>query len=527
MNAQSFLAGTMVLAISNLLVKILGSVFRIPLGNLIGSEGLGYYQTAYPLFVFILAISTSGMPTAISKMVAERIKIGRYKSAYKIFKISLVILGAMGIVSFCIFFFGANMLSGMLNDKNAYYCIKALSVALLIVPCVNSFKGYFQGRSNMVPTSLCQISEQFVRVFMGLFLAYILLPKGKAMSAAGAAFGASLGGIVAFIVIFAIYLRSKEDIKNEILFCDEVEEEDTYDLVKQMLSIAVPIIIGSLVIPMMNTIDASMVKTRLISGGFSYSDANSLFGQYSGMAMTIVNLPQALTVSIAYSIVPAVSQSYIVKDMKKLKKNILLGTRLSNLIAMPCFVGVMILSTPIMKLLYPKEPSSIGSILLSMSFTIVLIALLQTFTAILQAIGKPMIPVINLLIASIFKLAITYIITPIPVINVKGAAIGTIVAYVIAMVLDYNCIKRELKMNFKIKDTFIKPLIMSCIMGVAVLLVYLLLSIFVGIKISALVSIIIGGFVYAFELLFMGGLSREELLSMPMGKKIAKKIYKN
>ena len=392
MSSQSFLKGTFVLAISNLVVKILGSIFRIPLGNLIGSDGIGYYQTAYPLFVAVLAISTSGMPTAISKMVAERIKLKRYKTAHKIFRISFLMLSSMGVLSFLIFFFGAGLLSDMLKDKNAYHSIRALSLALLIVPCVNAFRGYFQGRGNMVPTSFSQISEQFVRVFMGLFLAYILLPKGKPISAAGAAFGASLGGVAALVVILLIYIKNKAMIGKEIKMCDEKVEENTGKLIRQMLSIAVPIIIGSLVIPLMNTIDAAMVKTRLMSGGFSYEQANSLFGQYAGMAMTIVNLPQALTISIATSIVPAVSESFVVKDMKNLRKNVVLGTRMSNIIAMPCFVGVMFLSTPIMKLLYPKEPSSIGEILFAMSFTIVLIALLQTFTAILQAVGKPMLP---------------------------------------------------------------------------------------------------------------------------------------
>ena len=528
MNAQSFLAGTMILAISNLLVKILGSVFRIPLGNLIGSDGLGYYQTAYPLFVFVLAISTSGMPTAISKMVAERTKLGKHKTAHKIFKLSLTMLSIMGVISFCLFFFGANILSNLLKDKNAYYSIRALSLALLIVPSVNAFKGYFQGRSNMLPTSLSQISEQFVRVFSGLFLAYILRPKGKPMSAAGAAFGASLGGVIAFLVIVLIYFRNKKQIKKEIKNCDEVHEEHSIDLIKEMLSIAIPIIIGSLVIPFMNTIDSAMVKERLMSGGFSYSDANSLFGQYSGMAATIINLPQAITVSIAMSIVPAVSESFVVKDMKKLRHNIVLGTRLSNLIAMPCFAGVMILSTPIMKLLYPNEPESAGAILFTMSFTIVLIALLQTFTAILQAIGKPMIPVINLMIASIFKLLLTYLLTSMPSINVKGAAIGTAVAYIIAMILDYLWIKKLLKVNFNLKNTFLKPFIISVVMGASVYLSYTLLSFVIpSPKINTLLAIMVGGAVYLFELLFLGGISKKELMNMPGGKKLAKKIYKD
>ena len=528
MSSQSFLKGTFVLAISNLVVKILGSIFRIPLGNLIESDGIGYYQTAYPLFVAVLAISTSGMPTAISKMVAERIKLKRYKTAHKIFRISFIMLSTMGVLSFLIFLFGAGFLADMLKDKNAYYSIKALSLALLIVPCVKAFRGYFQGRGNMVPTSFSQISEQFVRVFMGLFLAYILLPKGKPVAAAGAAFGASLGGVAAFIVIVLIYIKNKRMIAQEIKLCDEKVEEDTSKLIRQMLSIAIPIIIGSLVIPLMNTIDSAMVKTRLMSGGLTYSNANSLFGQYAGMAMTIVNLPQALTISIATSIVPAVSESFVVRDMKNLRKNIVLGTRMSNLIAMPCFVGVMLLSTPIMKLLYPKEPSSIGEILFVMAFTIVLIALLQTFTAILQAVGKPMLPVINLFIASIFKLILTYVLTAIPSINVKGAAIGTIAAYSIAMVLDYICIKKMLKVNFRLKDSVLKPAIMSALMGVVIFISYNLSFMLIkNMKLACLVAMIFGGATYLFELFFMGGLSKSELLSIPFGKKIAKKIYKN
>ena len=195
---------------------------------------------------------------------------------------------------------------------------------------------------------------------------------------------------------------------------------------------------------------------------------------------------------------------------------------------MPCFVGVMFLSTPIMKLLYPKEPSSIGEILFAMSFTIVLIALLQTFTAILQAVGKPMLPVVNLFIASVLKLIFTYVLTAIPAINVKGAAIGTIAAYVIAMVLDYLCIKKMLKVNFRLKNSVVKPALMSAVMGLVIFISYNLSFMLIkNMKIACLIAMLFGGATYLFELFFMGGLSKTELLSIPLGKKIAKKIYKN
>lgn len=528
MNAQNFVTGTLILALSNLIIKILGAVFRIPLGNIILSDGIGYYQTAYSVFVAILAISTSGIPTAISKMVAERNRLGMYKTAKKVFTISIRIFLVFGILSFSLFFFGTDWLCNtVLKDKNAYYPIKALSLALLIVPTVNAFKGYFQGRSNMLPTSLCQISEQFVRVFSGLFLAKMLLPKGLQVAAGGAAFGASLGGIVAFLVIFIIYLKEKNLLNEEIALSQEEETERTGDLVKEMLSIAIPIIIGSLVIPIMNVIDSVIVKQRLMVGGISYKDANSLFGQFTGMAMTVVNLPQALTVSIVTSIVPAVSQSYVVRDLRTVRKNIRLGLRMGNLIAMPCFMGVMLMASPVMHLLYPKEGESVGSILFVMSFMILLIALLQTATAVLQALGKPMVPVIYLALATLVKLALTYYLTPIPGINVKGAVIGTLAAYFIAMFLDLLYIRKKLKMKFRFKATFLMPFIMSVIMGVFVKISY---SLFVMLtkspKISVVLAMLIGMLVYMYELFFMGGISKNELKNLPGTNRLLRTLYK-
>lgn len=529
MKSQNFITGTLILMVSNLIIKVLGAVFRIPLGNIILSDGLGYYQKAYSLFVAILAISTSGIPTAISKMVAERNKLGRYKTSKKIFMISIKLFLVLGVISSALFYFGAEKLSLMLlHDKNAYYPIKALALALLVVPVVNAFKGYFQGRSNMLPTSLCQISEQFVRVFSGLFLAYILLPHGLQLAAGGAAFGASLGGVIAFIVIFLIYLKEKRQIDKEIQLSEEEKEEKTSKLVKEMLAIAIPIIIGSLVIPIMNLIDSVLVNQRLMDGGISYKDANSLFGQFTGMAATVVNLPQALTVSIVTSVVPAVSQSFIINDLKTVRKNINMGLRMGNLIAMPCFFGVMLMAGPIMKLLYPKEGASAGSILFTMSFMIVLIAGLQTATAVLQALGKPMVPVVNLLLATVVKLILTYFLTPIPSINVRGAIIGTLAAYVIAFVLDLFYIKNMLRMNFKLKATFIIPLIMSFIMGIFVLLSYIVLNSFTGSsKLSVVFAMFVGMCVYLFELFFMGGISKKELENIPGGRKLMNKLYKN
>lgn len=528
MNSQSFVGGAFILAVSNLFVKILGSVFRIPLGNLIEAEGLGYYQTAYPVYTFILAASTTGLPVAISKMVAERTKLGDYKSANKVFKVSLLVLSFIGIVSFCIFFFFAKEISLWLNDINAYYSVKALSLALLIVPVAAAFRGYFQGRSNMVPTSVSQFFEQLARVAVGLFLAYYFLPKGKNVAAGGASFGASAGGIASILVVVIIYLKNLKKINYEISNSQIHTEESSQKILREMLYIAVPIIIGSMVTPMLNVVDSKLVKLRLVESGFSKENANILFGQYSGMAATIINLPQSLTMSVSMSIVPAISQGYIIKNYRQINKNILLGTRLTNLIAMPCMIGIMVLSTQIMNLLYPKEPDSIGQILFVMSFTVVFVGILQTYTAVLQALGRPMIPVINLFIASIFKIFLTYFLTYIPALNVKGAAIGSVVTYAMAAILNYIHIKRLTKVNIKAHLSYVKPLFMSVIMGIFVKVTYVLsLKIIGHSKISTILAILVGVVVYGYQVIFMGGVSRKELESSKIGRKIVSIFFEN
>lgn len=527
MDSQSFVGGALILAISNFLVKILGSVFRIPLGNMIDADGIGYYQTAYPVYMVILAIATTGLPVAISKMVAERTKIGDYKAVKKVFNISLIVLTVIGLISFSIFFFGAKGISLWLNDEKAYYSIKALSIALLIVPISSAFRGYFQGRSNMLPTSLSQLVEQLARVIFGLTLAYMLLPKGKEYAAGGASFGASAGGIASLIILVLIYFLNKRKINNEIKNSINDRNENNLDILREMFLIAVPIIIGCMVTPMLNVVDSKIIKVRLIESGFSRENANILFGQYSGMAMTIINLPQSLTMSISLSIVPAISRAFAVKNRKDINRNIVLGVRLTNLIAMPCMIGAMVLSTQIMNLLYPKEPDSIGEILFFMSFTIVFAGLLQTYTAVLQALGRPAIPVINLFIASIFKIVLTYFLTAIPLLNVKGAAIGSIITYFVAMILNYLYIKKLTNVNMRIHLSFLKPFVMSIIMGIFVKITLILsMKVINNSKICTLIAILVGVFVYGYQMIFMGGISKKELEKSKVGRKLSKSFFK-
>ncbi|SHJ98774.1 putative polysaccharide biosynthesis protein [Tepidibacter formicigenes] len=526
MGKNSFLKGAFILGVAGIVVKILGAFFRIPLGNIIGSEGMGYYQSAYPIYVLLLTISSAGFPAAISKLVSEKIALKDFKGAHKVFKVSFIALIITGIVTFGVLFFGGGYIVNSIKNPKAYYSMIAISPALLFVPIMAAFRGYFQGRQEMTPTAVSQIIEQFFRVCLGLYLAFLLLPKGREYAAAGASFGASAGALIGSLFMIFMYLKNKKHINKELSQSINTKVESVKEIINKLLIIAVPITIGSAIMPIMNMIDAAIVMRRLQYAGFTYEKANSLYGQLTGMAATLINLPQVLTMALAMSLVPVISHSFAVGNMIKAKNDIKSGVKVALLIGLPASFGLASLSTPIMKMLYPKEPLSVGQILLFLSMGVIFLSLIQTLTGILQGMGKAYIPVINLLIGATFKVGISYSLIAVPSINVKGAAIGTISAYIIATILNFYYIKRNMNINFEFGDFVLKPLISVIIMSICVILTYKMLFVKFGNTIACIIAILIGGLVYFILLLITKSIKEEEILMMPKGEKICKILKK-
>ncbi|KXZ40599.1 stage V sporulation protein B [Alkalithermobacter thermoalcaliphilus JW-YL-7 = DSM 7308] len=527
MSKNSFLKGAFILGVAGIIVKIMGAFFRIPLGNIITSEGMGYYQTAYPIYVFLLAISSSGFPTAISKLVSERLALGDKKGAHKVFRVSFIVLILTGIISSTILFLGSNyIVTKLIKNEKAYYAMVAIAPALLFVPIMAAFRGYFQGKQEMMPTAISQIIEQFGRVVIGIYLAILFLGKGKEYAAAGASFGATAGAMLGSIFMAFMYLKNKSKIKNELKLESNFKEESSFKILNRLLSIAIPITIGSSIMPIMNMIDVSIVMRRLQEAGFTYEQANSLYGQLTGMAATLINLPQVLTVALAVSLVPVISHSLTINDLNSAKRDIKIATKAALIIGLPAAFGLASLSGPIMKLLYPNEPASAGQILFYLSMGVIFISLIQTFTGILQGMGKAHIPVINLVIGSILKIALTYTLTAIPSLNVKGAAIGTVVAYMVASVLNLYYIKKHLNIKFGFVEFVIKPFIAVILMSISAILSYKVFILNFKNSISTLLAIAIASGVYFVTLLSVGAISEKELAYLPKGQKVIKILKK-
>ncbi|MDR3242453.1 MAG: polysaccharide biosynthesis protein [Clostridiales Family XIII bacterium] len=532
MTKKTFMRGAVILAAAGVIIKAMGAVFRIPLANMIGEQGMAYYQAAYPIYVLFLTLSTAGVPVAISRMVSERIALDRPEAAHRVFRVSFILLFCIGIASFSICFFGADFILNFFNGmKDAGYALRAIAPALLFVPMMAAYRGYFQGMQDMRPTAASQVVEQFFRVLTGLSLAWALFPRGESFAAAGASFGASAGAIGGLILVMAIYgaRRKRAGASGGAGYgfakpAESADAEPARDILVKIFVIAVPITIGAAIMPIMNAIDLAIVTNRLTATGWTEEAARGLYGLLTGFANPLINLPQVLTQAVAMSLVPAVAAAYKREDMEFLRHNVRLGLRTAVIVGLPCAFGMMVLSEQIMLLFYPADRDAAygaASCLSVLAFGIIFLSTIQTLTGVLQGVGHQMIPVRNLFIGAVVKVAVTYVLTGLPEINVRGAAIGTVAAYVIAAALNVSAVRKYTGTKFNISLTYVKPAVSALTMSVAAWAVYSLSSAFFGNSVSTVLSVALGVAVYAVMLFVSKSITREELVFLPKGEKLA------
>jgi len=530
MSDKNFLKGAAVLGAAGLIVKIIGAVYRIPLTNLIGTEGIGYYQPAYQVYNLLLVISLAGFPTAIARLVSEKIALGNYLGARQVFKIAMATLITLAAGSSLLVFIFADQIAVSIGYPGTSYSLSALTPALFFVPIMAVYRGYFQGMQNMVPTALSQIVEQFFRFAVGLYLAYIFVQESLPKAAGGASFGASAGGIAGFILMFFVYILNKKKIDEKVAFSKKNVEENWKRVFKRLLQIAIPITIGASIVPLMGLIDAKLVSMRLLAIGYSEIEATDLYGQLSGTAQTFINFPQVFSIAIAISLVPTITDSFTKGEDKMLNMTANLGMRTALLIGLPSAIGLFVLAEPIIVLFYPAlgsaKHASVGYLLAILAVSVIFLTVVQSLTAILQAVEKQKIPVKNLAIGALVKVVLTYILVGIKSLNVAGAAYSTIAAYFTAAILNYLDLKRKTKIDIKLRNIVPRPLAAALIMGLIVFSGYSLMYGLLGMKLSALISIFLGVVVYVVALPLTKAITKKDLELLPKGDEIEKFLVK-
>ena len=530
-NPKTFVKGAAVLGAASLLVQILGAAFRIPLANIIGDEGMGYFQTAYPIYIFILVFSTNGAPAAISKMVSEKVVRGNYTEAHRIFRTSFLLMAILGVGSALAVFLLAKPIVNAFGDPGAYYALIAIAPALLFVPLMSVFRGYFQGYQVMLPTAISQTVEQLVRVIVGLSLAFLLLPKGLQIAAAGASGAGSIGPIFGalFIALAYFYVKKRHKLPFDGGNKEDLEPEPNRSILLRMAKIAIPITIGVSVFPIMNVVDLLVVMRRLQDLGMTTAEANALYGQLSGYAGPIVNLPQSLALAMALSLVPAIAAAKSMKSREDMDNNIRLGLRISCIIAIPCALGVMVIPQQILDLIYPAlagTTQTAAHCLFLLGPGIFFICVAQAMAGVLQGLGKPGLSLISVVTGAAVKYVISYVLVGIEAFNVSGAAIGTTAGFCVVAVMNVWYVRRETHTKHDLKLTFLRPTVCSIVAIFVVWAVCVGGSHFMSQALATILALLIAMAVYGIMLIKTKAILPEEVHTFPKGDQIYKILEK-
>lgn len=514
--------GAVIIGAAGVLVKVMGAFFRIPITNWMGADGMAYYAFAYSIYGMLIVIATAGIPVAISRLVSENIALKRYRNADKVFRVSLGLVATLGFVLFAACFFGADILMKMMGNPHAASAVRAIAPALLFVPILASYRGYFQGRQNMKPTAVSQIIEQIVRVAVGLFLTLFLLDRGLVIAAAGASFGATAGSIAGLLTVIIIYILSKPAISYKIANNDPFVQP-TSTIAKSITMIALPIILGSMIVPIMNLTDTAIVMRRLQATGFTFEESNHLFGLISSYCSALISFPSTFIQAVSISLVPAIAKAVALEDQFHVRSHIQTAYRLTSFVAFPCAVGLFVLAEPILLLLYPSNPGECAEAapaLMIMSIGIIAVAISETSTGILQSIGKQNVPAFHLLVAALVKIGLTYLLVGINQLNILGAALSSLIAFTVSFLWNDISVISHTGTRIKYFDTYAKPLISSLVMGLSVFLIHMGLDKILPGRIATIIAVVIGAIVYVFMALVTKTVTRKELEYMRAGRKL-------
>ncbi|MGE5405604.1 MAG: putative polysaccharide biosynthesis protein [Candidatus Saccharibacteria bacterium] len=494
---NNFLWGAFILGMAGIISKIIGAVYRIPLGRYLGGEGIGLYQMAYPFYTIILALATAGIPVAISIMIAQRETAGLSGDSRRIFRVSFVCLFFVGVLlSLLVYVIARPAAVYVMKQPKAALAIMAIAPAVFLASIESVFRGYFQGYQRMVPTAISQVVEQLFRAAFVVLLALWLLPRGLEVAAAGATFGAVIGGAAGVAVLVGIYIWDK--LQYRPAYGLARSSQSSLSLASELLHLAVPVSLGAVVMPLVQLLDTIIVPMRLASLNLPIERATELFGQLTGMASILVNLPMILTVSIGTSLVPAAAEAMARHDRYSLYQGINNGLRVGLILVLPAAVGLAVLAEPIMSLLFDAPEAGIP--LAYLSWAVIALAVFQITGSSLQGIGLSKIPMRNLMITGVLKVIMNYTLTGITLLNIKGPAISTVIAFSIGALLNMVELARHSGVRYE-WGRFAKLAVFSAFMGLAVKWCYTgLIGWNITSNIATTISIILGMLVYGFLL---------------------------
>lgn len=580
---QNVLGGAMVLVVATALVKVIGAVYKIPLTGIIGSLGRGYFASAYNIYTPIYAISMAGLPVAVSTIVSRNAALGKYRDVKQALKITFPLFLALGIVGTGALLLAAKPYVDSVGSPLAIYSVFAIAPSILFCCIMSTYRGYYEGLNNMYPTAISQVIESLGKLIFGLVLSYAVINYAEvqiastgevfgqvietegdkaivyAIAAAAAILGVTLGTVFGAIYTVLRHKIKKDGVTKEMLVNSPLASPKK-DTVKEIVAIAVPTAISSLVLNVTNFIDTWMIQNRLesvvqenydvIMGiyGDSITAANIakenihtfLYGAYD-TTLDFRNLIPTIMMTLGVSAIPIISGAVAKKEYKLVNETVNTVFRTTMLIALPAGAGFFALSEPILTLLYNGTENQSGiavaaPVLALYGLMMAILTLSSPLTNILQAIGRADVPAKALALGCVFKIGFNYLLIGIPEINIKGAVFGTAFFYFVCIIYNYAVLRKETGVRIDIKTVILKPLVSAVLCGVAAWGSYRLLSSVLtfgdmsgrlnGNSLACIVSIGVAVVVYAISILLSKTLVKNDILLLPKGEKIAKILEK-
>ncbi|MCI8859294.1 MAG: polysaccharide biosynthesis protein [Lachnospiraceae bacterium] len=541
---SNFLVQGSILAIASIISRVIGLLYRIPLKSIIGDIGNDYYGTAMEIYSILLLISSYSLPVSVSKLVSTRMAKGQRKNAYRIFKGALLFALVSGSIASLLVYFGADFITTyVVNTPLSIFALQTMAPTLLIVAVLGVIRGFYQGMGTMMPSALSQLLEQIANAIASVTFAYMLYQYGikigavlgnpstyaEAYGASGGTIGTGVGALVALVTVLIIFLLYRSKL-SRMLEKDKGKHLESYGRIFSILVLTIlPVLLSTTIYNITSFLDTSVFKQIAASQGYKATDYSTMWGIYVGEYKVMVNVPIAIASSVATSSVPSLSTAFAAKDIPQVKRKVAYSIRFIMIIAIPCAVGMGVLASPILQLLFqdsrkmPELMMQIGAV------SIIFYSLSTLSNGILQGINRMNIPVKNALITLILHMGVLVVLMYGLDLNIYAVVWANTFFSFFMCVLNGMAIRKYLRYKQEILRTFVIPSICAAVMGAAVYGMYQLLMGTINSNVMATTaSIIIGVIVYGVLMLLLRGLREKELLSFPMGHliiRVAKKLH--
>ncbi len=522
---KTFLSGVLLLSLSTLLVKLIGLIYKIPMLTYLGSEGMGYFNSAYEIYALFCVIATAGLPVALSVLISQAIARGETFRVAHIYRVAMMVFLWIGILGTAIMMLFAGTFCKLIKSQNAFYCILSIAPTIFFVCISSALRGYFQGHQRMLPTAISQIIESVGKLVFGLILARYALQQGysTATVAAFAGLGLTLGTAAAMLYLLLEKKRFSRTCETKNTTNLQDFSEKYRDVLKKLAKLAIPMTLGASLVSVTKLIDMTMILRRLQSVGLSELEANEAYGSYTTLALSIYGLLPALVNAVALPLVPMLSAAIAAKDQKRQEQMIRTSYRLTALFAIPAALGVAAFARPILTLLFGKNPEAVAvaSPLLSyLGVSVFLSCMITATNSVLHAYEEVNRPIFSMLAGAGVKIIGAYCLIGIPQIALLGAPISTFLCNTVVVMLNLYFATKLCAVR-SLRPVFLKPLLCATIsVGGSFWLYRTLETHDLGQAISFLIAMALAALGYLLLSCLFGVFCAEDIILLPFGEKL-------